>query len=110
MAYLHCHKCGWSQDDFYHKGYNPAEFLTNWNDELFGENRFKLDQPFPGDSQWVKENGAITYREVIAQEYEKFARRIRNMKWVNYDDFLKDKKEGIAECPSCNSKTDFDVD
>ena len=28
MAYLHCHNCGWSQDDFWeHNGYNPFNIL-----------------------------------------------------------------------------------
>ena len=32
MAYLHCHTkdCGWSQDDFWDKSYNP--FTRTWND------------------------------------------------------------------------------
>lgn len=110
MSYLHCHKCGWSQDDFYHKGYNPAESLMDWNDVLFGNERHKLDKRFTTDSNFIKENGDITYREVIARDFEKFAKRIRNMKWTSYDDFKKDYDEGIAKCPKCGSSKDFDID
>lgn len=27
MAFLHCHKCGWSQDDFWSWSYNPARYF-----------------------------------------------------------------------------------
>lgn len=35
MSYLHCHTkgCGWSQDDFYSKRYNP--FTKIWSDIRF---------------------------------------------------------------------------
>ncbi len=108
MAYLHCHKCNWSQDDFYHDGYNPAKYLMDWNEYLFGDKKDKLDEQFTDDSEFIKFHGNITTREMIALEYEKFARRIREMKWITYEDFKKDK--GIAKCPKCGSSTDFDID
>lgn len=104
--YVHCHKCDWSQDDFYHEGYNPAKFLMTWNDWLFGKKMGSLDQQFSGDSQFIRENGPITTREVIAQEYEKFAERIRTMKWVTYEAFEKDPNQ---VCPKCGS-VDLDID
>jgi len=110
MAYLHCHKCGWHQDDFYDEGYNPAKYLMDWNEYLFGERKSKLDEQFTNDSQFIKENGNITTREVVAREYEKFARRIREMKWMSHEDFRKDYKAGKAKCPSCGCSTEFDVD
>jgi hypothetical protein len=27
MAYVHCHKCNWQQDDFWHRGYNPVKYF-----------------------------------------------------------------------------------
>jgi len=106
MAYVHCHACGWEQDDFYHGGYNPAKFLENWNEDLFGKKSDKLDKQFTTDSEFVKINGPITTREVIALEYEKFARRIRKMKWVTEDGFRKDPNK---VCPECGSE-DLDID
>ena len=110
MAYLHCHKCHWSQDDFYGEEYNPARYLMDWNEILFGNKRNKLDEIFTDDAEFVRENGLITTREVLAQEYEKFAKRIREMKWITYEDFKHDESEGIAICPKCGSKNDFDID
>lgn len=106
MAYLHCHSCGWQQDDFYDEHYNPAISLSDWNDNLFGEKRHKLDKQFTDDAFFVKENGPITTREVIARAYEKYARRIRNIKWVTYEDF---KNDPDKKCPECGSE-DLDID
>jgi predicted RNA-binding Zn-ribbon protein involved in translation (DUF1610 family) len=107
MAYLHCHKCGWSQDDFWNKSYNAIRFLLNWEDELLNE---KFKQKFPGDSEWRKRFGDITYQEVIAQELERHAQTIRNMVWVTRDEFQADYDAGKAKCPKCGSSKYFDID
>ena len=73
---------------------------------MFGKKHDKLDVPFTDDSLFLKENGNITTREVLAREYEKFGKRIRNMKWITYDDFKNDLNK---VCPKCGSK-DLDID
>lgn len=105
--YLHCHKCGWSQDDFWNKSYNAIKVLLDWEEELLSE---KFHQIFPGDSNWIEKNGSITYQEVIARELEKHAKRIRNMKWQTYEDFQKDFHNKKAKCPKCGSIEHFDID
>lgn len=49
MAYVHCHSCPWSQDDFWNKSYNPVRFF------------FKNELPYAlrpryasGDKEWVR--------------------------------------------------------
>lgn len=43
MAFLHCHNCDWSQDDFWEpNGYNPLENVYSgkrfrWTGEAFSE-------------------------------------------------------------------------
>ena len=93
MAYLHCHNCDFSQDDFYSvDGYNPPDYLKTWNKYLCEE---KLD---------------ITQREVIAREYEKYARGIRSMKWVTWESFKEAWIDGKWPlCPKCG-KNDLDID
>jgi len=108
MAYLYCHSCDWEQDDFYHNGYNPALYLASWNGYLFGKQFHRLDEPFSEDEQFVKDNGSITTREVIAREFAKVAKRIRNMKWVTYASF-KNTPDKDKICPNCGSK-DLDID
>ena len=104
MAYVHCHTYGWSQDDFYSvDGYNPAKSLKDWNDALCGP---KLDKQFTDDAMFVRENGPLTMREVIAREYEKYAKRIRNMRWVTWEQF---KNDPHKICPQCGTEN-LDVD
>ena len=107
MAFLHCHNCDWEQDDFYSvDGYSPAYYLKSWNDYLCGEKLHKIDEQFTDNAGWLKENGPITTREVIARQYEKFARRIRTMKWITWEQF---KAEPNKVCPECGS-SDLDID
>ena len=105
MAYLHCHKCGWQQDDFYSQnGYNPAKYLEGWNKQLLGDD---IDKQFTTDAQCLRDNGPLTVREVLARQYEKFARRIREMKWITWEQW---KKETNKICPKCGSLDHFDID
>jgi hypothetical protein len=95
-----CNKCNWSQDDFYDETYNPAKWLKNWDNELFGEKRGELDKLGMYDDRF------LTTREVIARAYERFARRIREMQWVTYQDF---QNEPNKVCPRCGAdKLDID--
>jgi hypothetical protein len=104
MAFIHCHVCGWSQDDFYSPtGYNPAKSLADWNNQLFSP---KLDLPFTDDPEFVKRNGNISTREVVAREYEKYAKRIRTMKWITWEAF---KADPYKVCPACDN-TQLDID
>jgi len=107
MAYLHCHKCRWSQDDSYGDDYNPARYLASWNTYLYGSKKERLDQQFTTDIKFVRDNGALTIREVIARYYERFGEQ---MKWVTFADFRRDKDAGTARRPQCGSANDFDID
>lgn len=100
--YLHCHKCSWSQDDFWDKSYNPIKYLLTWEDDLLD----KFYKKFPGEL----DTKGMTYGDVIAREFERLANQIRKMKWVTYEDWKKDAENGIAYCPLCGSKDHFDVD
>jgi hypothetical protein len=106
--YLHCHNCDWSQDDFYHEDYNPTVYLEEWNKYLFGEGKHKLDKPFTDDAGFLRRNGNITMREVIAREYEKYAKSIRQMRWITFEDF-ENEKEVNKVCPKCG-KNNLDLD
>ena len=106
MAFLHCHNCDWSQDDFYNENYNPTKTLEFWNEYLFGEGKYRLDQQFTNDSEFLHIHDPITTRELIAREYEQYANHIRNMKWITFEDFKNDPNK---PCPKCESdKLDID--
>lgn len=104
MAYLHCHACGWEQDDFWSEGYNPIKSLADWQDSLLEKD---IDGQFTDDSYFIKEHGNITLREVLAQEFEKGARRIRDMVYRTEQEFREKNPE--RNCPKCG-KHDLDID
>ena len=100
MAYIHCHKCGWSQDDFYdEKGYNPFTFLNdNYKEDLFSPD---IDKPINMDDGVKK-----TKRQMIAEELISFAERILGMKWITHQQFEDDPNK---VCPKCGS-AELDID
>lgn len=104
MAFVHCHSCEWEQDDFYSEnGYNPAKYLASWNKQLLGSD---IDKQFTDDAGFIRRNGTITTREVIAREYERFAQRIRDMKWITYEQWDNDPNKW--KCPKCGAKLSVD--
>ena len=56
MAYLHCHNpnCDFSQDDFWHDGWNPVYSLRHYKDEWKKE-EFYEDARM--DDNWKEEIG-----------------------------------------------------
>lgn len=112
MAYLHCHNCDFSQDDFWHEGYNPVTcFQDDLEDLLTGD----LDATMETDSSWLEEIGwkaapeAFTKRESILYHLEKqLAARIRGMVYRTEAEFRKNNPE--MKCPECGQIGVLDID
>lgn len=98
-AYVHCHECGWSQDDFWTESFNPVRFLLNWEQDLLEKD---LDEQFTNDASFIEENGDISRREVIARACERAAAKIRGMHFMAYPDM------STAKCPQCGHALDVD--
>lgn len=105
MAYIHCHKCGWSQDDYWTESYNPITFLEkNYTKELLTAD---LDEVVEMDQWWIEEQGihveegnkGPTRRELIAWELERHARTIRHMIYRTADE--RKEKNPENKCPKC---------
>ena len=96
MAYLHCHNCGWSQDDFWHEGWNPVKSVGLWEDK-FLEDDFR---------EKVK-NEEYTWQEFIARHFEQNAKKIRNMEYRTMDEYRKLNPE--RKCPKCGQQQ-LDID
>jgi len=105
MAYLHCHSCEWSQDDFYNKDYNPLTKI--W-----------------GDVQWlwrprILEIDVESYNprtifswKLLVIEIVKDIRIALEMKWWTFHSWKKDwaqRTDKFPACPKCG-KQDFDID
>jgi hypothetical protein len=99
MAYLHCHNCDFSQDDFWSKdGYNPfgADFISWYKNLLFKE-----------PDEFGPEPGKIKATEFVAQELERKATLIRGMVYRTEKEFRDKNPDWI--CPKCG-KQQLDID
>ena len=110
MAYLHCHSCGWSQDDFWREGgYNPISWLSDFEKDLFKE-KIHLDSEYFADDIIPNQDEKgfwIRGKDFVAQELERVARNIRNMA-IPTDEHWQAVKEGF-KCPKCGSP-EWDID
>jgi hypothetical protein len=123
MAYLHCHNCGWSQDDFWDWrikwnkifkwqsrpfGYNPLSLILEDIAEYWKPRYIKMD------SCWCKELGLKDNRVhswwLLKYELKRIFKRISTMKYWTYNSFEKAKIKGIAKCPKCGRNDNFDID
>lgn len=89
--YLHCHACGWEQDDYWDEHYNPLRRLLDWEKTLLTAT--DLDAPIPHDQEHR------TYREIIAQDMERKARVIRSMRYRTRAEYHEQNPE--RRCPAC---------
>lgn len=104
MAYLHCHNCRWEQDDFWDDWWNPIKGVESWEkDFLSGGFR----QKFTTDPEFIRTYGDITLQEVLALEFEKGARKIRNMVYRTEKELKEMNPDYI--CPKCG-KQELDID
>ncbi len=101
MAFLHCHGCGWSQDDFWSKeGYTPlTSDYVNWLKGCLFEDKIESD-PVTG-------SGTISGTELVVQKLEEMAKVIRNMNVKTEEEWKKVK--GHWRCPECGSLS-WDID
>lgn len=103
MAYLHCHTCGWSQDDFWSKdGYNPfrSDIVDHLRDSLFKDN---IHLGAYDDQPEMNLSG----QEYVARELIEMAKNIRLMYIKTEEEFQLIKKD--FACPDCGS-SDWDID
>lgn len=117
MAYLHCHSCDWSQDDFWTKTYNPLTKIWSdiewlWKPRIMGM-----------DIDIVDDLTRYTYVIVLRKKY-RYGYKIFSWNWLILE-IVKDiklafkqkwwtwkswkKNKATAKCPECN-KQNFDID
>ena len=113
MAYLHCHNCDWSQDDFWSKdGWNPEESLkSDWEyafrDKIYMEHNF-FEESGLEDKMHKDESGAwIRGQDLLAWELRRKANHVENMAVRTYEEWKQIKNNFV--CPECGSKN-LDID
>lgn len=118
MAYLHCHSCDWSQDDFYTKGYNP---LTRMKDSIgwtikprmLNFDKWMVDEQkkyryIPIFSKVDKKGFANVFSwNWLLIELERDITSFLHMKWWTWKKWNKVKHKAV--CPKCGDRN-FDID
>jgi len=97
MAYLHCHDCDWSQDDFWSLDeYNPLceSSIAELRRDLF-KDEIRLGRE------------TITGAEFVVMELRRIIARITTMVVPTDGEWQKVKKDW--RCPQCKSKN-WDID
>ena len=118
MAYLHCHNCGWSQDDFWEKdGYNPfRQDIMDWLKEKLFEDFVYMDRNYVEDMldlglavrfRLTDKGCQIKTTDFVATELRRIAHSIQNMHIKTLDEW--EEVKPVIKCPRCN-KRDWDID
>jgi hypothetical protein len=121
MAYLHCHTkdCGWSQDDFYDKWYNPITKILSDIKWLWKPRMIEFDcmfveidsirlQKYTGIKIKFVNNRCFSWKWLLL-EIVKDIKIAYKMKWWTYKSYEKDRNTGKAKCPKCG-RVNFDID
>ena len=119
--FLHCHKCGWEQDDFWSKdGYNPfRQDIIDWLRECLFKDRIMMSKSEFDD--WATGIGDLINDIVIETETEKglsgkdyvaielirISKSIFQMNVPTNEEWQQIKDEWL--CPRCGSDQ-WDVD
>jgi len=119
MAFLHCHSCGWEQDDFWDaNGYHPfrqdilGNLIKHMIDGVNGRRAVIMDISFAKDIEipYKKIAGRssveVDFRDYLVWELGRIAHKIKKMCWVTDDDF---RNAPNKLCPSCGSDN-LDID
>lgn len=102
MAYLHCHNCGWSQDDFWSEDYNPLNNdVIRWLGEALMRDTIESDE---GPRVGVIE---IDSRMFVSRALGRLRQKIRGMRWKTLEEWMKVKDTAV--CPGCGNG-DLDID
>lgn len=111
MAYLHCHNCDWSQDDFWNlEGYNPIDHLKYYQEYILKDkvhfDKYAIEdmglEPKEDD-----EGHYINGQEYVANQLRATANSIENMAVRTWEEWQKIKDTFV--CPNCGSKN-LDID
>ena len=118
MAYLHCHSCDWSQDDFYSKSYSLwtkmlADAKWLWKPRFFTLDTYIIKDliEYTGVKVWTKET-VKGQTKVFSWnwwmlEIVKDIKNYHNTKWKTWEAWKKAKDTAV--CPQCGD-TNFDID
>ena len=102
MAFAHCHRCAWSQDDFWSWRQNPITVFF----------RIYVPTYFKPHFMWVETGGAKlnNFKRVKRHTWWLLVKavwwmlvKIFTMHWWTYESWRKDYRRGYGMCPKCGN-------
>lgn len=124
MAYVHCHNCNWSQDDFWdfgirrygywgRWGYNPISLFLSY---ATGQNGYLRPRWMSVPADYARERGLRRNRQhswtCLARHFRRLLRRFWQQRWYTYAHW----KGAVTvnggrwpRCPKCGQR-DLDID
>lgn len=120
MAYLHCHSCDWSQDDFWDWNWKGLKRFWKFRSRPFGYNPVSLfledfaeyirPRSIGMDWHWMEENGfkgdSVFSWRMMLFEWVRHIKRIFTQKWWTNEAFDKEKNKVCPECKEDNLDID----
>lgn len=113
MAYLHCHNCDWSQDDFWSEdGWSPEKGMDGYwewafRDKVHMDPNFFEEEGLEDKMHEDEEGRWIKGQDLLAFELRRAANSVENMAVKTYEEW-KQVKDTFT-CPKCGSKN-WDID
>jgi hypothetical protein len=117
MAYVHCHTCDWSQDDFWdfrfylrHKGYwwrwgyNPISCFLGYCREYWRPKRTEFDVGCMRENGWARIDPHNWY--LLWRCFKSMLRKFRYQTWWTASSW---ERETRQKCPNCGA-LNLDVD
>ena len=108
--YVYCDKCRWTQDDFWDENdYNPfISLTTRYQKKLFDTKNIDAVFYVDGRDTFGRFIGQkpTTIREIMAEQFENFAKKIRNQRYITYKQYLEENPR--EECPICRNDLNTD--
>lgn len=115
MAFLHCHNCGWVQDDFWSRdvtAYHPfrVDIVEHLRASLFQDKVYFDKSFFEGTGIEFEEDAEGAYcvgKTYVAWRLTQMAFDIANMKYKTEEEWIAVKDRAV--CPSCGKRA-WDID
>lgn len=124
MSYLHCHSCGWSQDDFWSWNWSGLRKFWKWKRRPFGYNPLSLiledfseywkPRMISFDAYAAKDmgfkNSNIFSWSMLFYNLAWHVQRIFRQRWWTFNQWKKYYDKGFAVCPKCKCSDKLDID
>jgi len=120
MGFIHCHACGWSQDDFWtwprwnkylkriQWGYNPLTRLVSAIKEYGWPRWISFDRWLVEEQGWrANGRGQVFSWSVLYSRIRSLWRDIVNMHWFTEKAWKRDRR---PICPKCKRADSLDID